>query len=267
MGIHVYDVDNLLNINSRTGSDGYQAKYYSNDRKIFIKTQAYMQGVLMKDWLVEIDASKMCEKLNINCVKQYHCKVRKGKDTLDAVESANFELDGLEFISFESFIGHFEHRATSDSYFIKMSSIEKLQYCAGVLSRYSNIDIRLTTKYMLDLAIIDIIVGNIDRHTKNFGIFWNTNTSKFQIAKIFDNGMGFFENDYYRDMYTSIQDRLRNTYVAPYGEDPFDMLCILKKYFDLNNIYNFSALNVNDYTFPNADSKIYFKEVLKQLRR
>ena len=49
--------------------------------------------------------------------------------------------------------------------------------------------------------------------------------------------MGLFENDYYRDSYNTFDEAMKNVYVAPYGEDPFDMIEMLNKEFDLLNIY------------------------------
>lgn len=266
MGIKVYDVSNLERINCRTGSEGYQAKYYADNKEHFIKTQASLSGILMRDWQVEVIASKLCKLLNIYSVEQHHCKVKNNDRVLDAVVSNNFEKEHKEFISFETLINKFDGSSTHESAFIKMSSYDKLNYCACMISKATKINIKHTFKYMLDLAIIDILVGNIDRHTRNFGVFWDSLYSRYSIARVFDNGMGLFENDYYRDNYNCIEDRMRNTYVAPYGEDPFDMLIILKKHININNIYKFQDIKLSDYKFPNEDAKIYFKEVLKQIR-
>ena len=267
MGIKTYDIKDLERINSRTGSEGYQAKYYADNRKHFIKTQASLSGVLMNDWQVEIIASKLCKLLNIYSVEQHHCKVRNNNRILDAVVSNNFEQEYKELISFETLINKFDGSSTNESKFIKMSSFEKLNYCASMIAKITNINIKYTFKYMLDLAIIDILVGNVDRHTRNFGVFWDSFHCKYTIARVFDNGMGLFENDYYRDSYKCLDDRMRSTYVAPYGEDPFDMLEILKKNININKIYNFEKIKTSDYVFPNTDAKMYFSEVLKQIKR
>lgn len=266
-GIKIYNIADLEKYNCRSGSDGYQAKYFADSRKHFIKTQASLSGVLMNDWMVEIIASKLCDRLNINCVKQQHCKVRDEVKTLDAVVSKNFELDGWDFVSFESLLNRLSGESTQDSFFIRLGTIEKMEYCAKVIAKACNINYKYALKYMIDLAVIDILVGNNDRHTKNFGVFWDINNNKFSIAKIFDNGMGLFENDYYRDNYKNLQERMRNVYVAPYGEDPFDMIKILKNYININNIYNFGNIKSSELTFPNEDSKVYFKEILNELRR
>ncbi|SFO07295.1 hypothetical protein SAMN04487831_10793 [Pseudobutyrivibrio sp. UC1225] len=90
---------------------------------------------------------------------------------------------------------------------------------------------------MIDLAVIDCLVGNVDRHTRNFGLFFNSNTGEYSIPLVFDNGMGLFEHDYYRDNYKSFEEAMNNVYVSPYGEDPFDFLLELNKKYHLRTLY------------------------------
>ena len=129
------------------------------------------------------------------------------------------------------------HLSTKEDYFLKLGTIEKLKWCAKQLSELGNIDYAFTEKYMIDLAVLDCLVGNVDRHTRNFGLFFNTLTGEYEIPLIFDNGMGLFEHDYYRDNYKSFDEAMNNVYVTPYGDDPFDMLLLLHKEFDLKKIY------------------------------
>ena len=90
---------------------------------------------------------------------------------------------------------------------------------------------------MLDLAVLDCLIGNVDRHTRNFGLFYNVNTCRFEIPPVFDNGMGLFEHDYYRDMYADFEEAMRTVYVSPYGEDPFELLEILNREYGLKSVY------------------------------
>lgn len=267
MGIRTFNVNELDALAIRSGTDGFQPKYLSKDRKYFIKEAAVLGRVTMRDWMVEIIASKLCEQLGIYHVEQRHCLVKKPNDTSDAVMSPNFTLDNKMFISFESFLNRNFHISTDDSAFIMLSSYDKLLFCAEHISKNTGISKQQAFKYMLDLAIIDILVGNNDRHVKNFGVFWDTSYNKYCIARIFDCGMGLFENDPYRDQYQSLQDRYRTMYVAPYGEDPFDMIKILKSRINLNNLYNFKNIDASSFKFPNSDAKLYFSMVLKELKQ
>lgn len=220
----------------RTDTDGFQLKAFSDNREWFAKAQAIISGVKMDDWAVELIASDLCEQLGIPHIEQTECDFCYGLDTLHAVYSRNYELDGYSFISFERLLGRIGHIPNEEE-FIHLDAIGKMKWCAEKLAEAGNLSYDSTLKYMLDLALIDCLVGNVDRHTKNFGLFYNTFTNKYEIPLIFDNGMGLFEHDYYRDHYTSFEDAMRTVYVSPYGEDPFDMIEILKAEFDLKQIY------------------------------
>ena len=220
----------------RTDTDGYQMKAITSDRRYFVKSQAVIAGVRLRDWAVEMIASDLCQQLSIACVKQRHAEfVYEGK-TYNGVFSENFELDGYTFISFDRLLGR-HGWSTMEEEFISLDAIGKLRWCAEKLSEAGALDYADTEKYMLDLAVIDCLVGNTDRHDKNYGLFYNVNTQLFEIPLIFDNGMGLFENDHYRDEYRTFDEAMHNVYVAPYGEDPFDLLELLDEAFDLRKIY------------------------------
>ena len=221
---------------TRTDTDGFQMKALSDDRRLFVKSQAVISGIRMRDWAVEIIASEVAELMDIPCVRQQHCIFAYGGRKWDGVYSRNFEMDGYAFLSFESLIGTV-HLSTEDDAFIHMGSIEKLKWCAGQISDICGIEFKEAERYMLDLAVLDCLIGNVDRHTRNFGVFFNSNTGEYSLPPVFDNGMGLFEHDHYRDEYKSFDDAMNNVYVAPYGEDPFEFLKVLNSHFHLKEIY------------------------------
>ena len=221
---------------TRTDTDGFQMKALTSDHRYFVKSQAMMSGLLMRDWAVEIIASDIAQQLNIPCVMQKHCIFAYGGRKFDAVFSANFELDGYTFLSFESMLEG-RHLSTKEDFFFKMNAIEKLKWCATKLSEIGNLSYQDTERYMLNLAVLDCLVGNVDRHTRNFGLFYNTFTGQYEIPLIFDNGMGLFEHDYYRDNYRNYEEAMNNVYVSPYGEDPFELLLMLNKEFHIKEVY------------------------------
>ena len=235
-------------ITARTDTDGFQIKALSSDRKYFIKSQALFSNIPMRDWAVEVIASDVARQFGIPCVEQHHCRCIFGKKTYDGVRSNNFELDGYRFISFESLIEDIG-LSTKESAFVKLSAIEKLKWCAKQLSEIGRLSYEQTLKYMLDLAVLDCLVGNVDRHTRNFGLFYHTLQGAFCIPLVFDNGMGLFENDYYRDEYKSFEEVMHNVYVSPYGEDPFDLLQMLDEEFHLKKIYKVERIEYLDILF------------------
>ncbi len=223
-------------ITGRTDTDGYQMKALSKDRRWFVKSQAVIGGELMDDWAVELIASDFCKQLSIPCIEQRRCEISYAGKRYDAVYSQNFELDGYSFISFERLLER-QGLSSNDEEFIKLNAIEKLKWCAKKLSVGGNLPYESAEKYMLDMALIDCLIGNVDRHTKNFGLFFNAESSRYEIPLIFDNGMGLFEHDRYKNSYMCFEDAMRNVYVSPYGEDPFDMIKMLDTEYDLISKY------------------------------
>lgn len=221
---------------ARTDTDGYQYKALSHNRRWFVKAQVSMGGIAMNDWAVEVIASRLCEQLAIPCVKQKRCEFIYEGISLHGCCSANFELNGFNFISFESLIMKVG-KSTNDSEFIHMDTISKLEWCAQMLAELGKLDYTNALKYMISLALIDCLVGNVDRHTRNFGLFYDSVEGKYIIPYAFDNGMGLFEHDYYRDRYESYDAAMRTVYVSPYGEDPFDMLGILAENYNLLDMF------------------------------
>ncbi|MCR5358208.1 MAG: HipA domain-containing protein [Lachnospiraceae bacterium] len=221
---------------TRSDTDGFQMKAISSDRRYFIKSQAVMAGVKLNDWAVEITSAHICEQLGINCIRQNHCRFVYGGREYDGVYSDNFELDGYTFLSFEGILERM-HRSSNEDEFIRFDAISKLKWCASRLCEASGIQYEETVRYMIDLAVLDCLIGNIDRHTRNFGLFYNACTGKYSIPPAFDNGMGLFENDSYRDEYKTFDEAMDHVYVSPYGEDPFDMLKLLDEHFGLRSVY------------------------------
>ncbi|MCR5126541.1 MAG: hypothetical protein K6B69_00415 [Lachnospiraceae bacterium] len=220
----------------RSDTDGYQLKGITADRRYFVKAQAVMAGVKLRDWAVEIIATGLCKQFGIPCVEQKQGRVVYGKTEYDAVYSANFELDGYSFAAFENLLERC-NRSSKEEEFIRMDAVSKLKWCAEQLAEIGSISYERAEKYMLDLAVLDCLVGNVDRHTRNFGLFFRNDRKCFELPLVFDNGMGLFEHDYYRDRYESFDEAMRTVYVSPYGEDPFELMEILDKEFHLKKKY------------------------------
>lgn len=250
-------------IDVRSSTDGFQPKFHSKDGKYFIKAQAIIGGTLMNDWMVEIIASEFCETLGIPCILQHECDVVYNEQIWKGVYSNNFEQDGYTFISFERLLNMMGKTSKTDE-FNRMSTTEKLRWCAQSISNYTELSYAECENYMLDLAVLDCLVGNCDRHTRNFGVFFDNSNGKFSIAPIFDSGMGLFEHDYYRDNYSSYDAAMGNVYVSPYGEDPFEMMTILQDEFDLKR-YNFAALHMPQ-KLPNKYSEEYLLRMFRKVK-
>ncbi|MCR4755821.1 MAG: helix-turn-helix domain-containing protein [Lachnospiraceae bacterium] len=246
---------------ARTDTDGYQMKAVTSDRRHFVKSQSVISGLKLRDWAVEVIASDICRQLGISCVIQRQCRFVYEGNTFNGVYSDNFELDGYTFVSFERLLETVQ-KTSKDDKFIRMDSLTKLRWCAEELAKIGNLSFNDTLKYMIDLAVIDCLVGNTDRHTRNFGLFYNVNTLSYEIPLIFDNGMGLFENDPYRDRYESYDAAMNNVYVAPYGEDPFDMIRMLDAEYNLKTMYP----GIRNITYPDILSTPYALEYERRMK-
>lgn len=244
---------------TRTDTDGFQLKALSRDRKFFLKSQAILSEVYMNDWAVEVIASDICKGLKIPCVEQKACEISYEGKIYKGVCSKNFELDGLTFVSFKRLMDRAGIEMKDE--FVPLPPIEKLKWCAKVLSDEGRLPYPETEKYMLDLAVIDCLVGNVDRHNGNFGLFFNVHTGKYEIPLIFDNGMGLFENDYYRDKYETFDEAMNQVYVSPYGEDPFDLIRMLDEEYDLKKRYP----GIDSIEYPDLLNTPFAKEYEKRM--
>lgn len=250
-------------IDVRSSTDGFQPKFHSADGKYFMKAQAVIGGTVMNDWMVEIIASEFCRMLGIPYILQHACDIVYNGQIWKGVYSDNFEKEGYTFISFERLLNMRMETSKTDE-FNRMSTVEKLRWCAGRISTYADLEYDKCEEYMLNLAVLDCLVGNCDRHTKNFGVFFNSREGKFSIAPVFDSGMGLFEHDYYRDNYNSYESAMGNVYVSPYGEDPFEMIDILAETFNLKK-YRFEALCMPE-QLPNKYSKEYLTNMFGKVK-
>ncbi len=221
---------------SRTDTAGYQLKALTQERRTFVKSQAIISGLAMRDYAVEVVATDLCHQLNIPCVEQRICSFVVDGRKHFGVYSTNFELDGFSFCSFASLANRMG-KSLQDQEYIALSAIEKLKYCANILAEAGHLSFASCEKYMLDLALLDCLIGNVDRHSRNFGLFYSAITGEFQIPLAFDHGMGLFEHDPYRDEYQSFEEAMRTVYVAPYGEDPFEMIHLLDAEYHLLERY------------------------------
>lgn len=253
--------ENTLNYRSSTG--GYQMKALSQNHETFIKAQAIISGVLMNDWLVELIASDFARSLGMPVVEQHECEVDYHGSTFKGVYSRNFELDGYEFISFQTLISR-NNLSTRDDSYIKLNATNKLRWCAHQISVSTNIPYNMCEKYMLDIAVLDCLVGNVDRHVHNFGVFYNVEKGMYETAGIFDSGMGLFEHDPYKDTYKTYEAAMGNVYVSPYGEDPFEMFDLLITEFDLS-IYPFEKLRMPK-RLPNIHAKRYLHDMFAKVK-
>lgn len=261
MGYKTYRVHSVFN---RTGSDGYQPKFISNDGKKFIKVQCKLGGQLMNDWKVEVIASKLCSHFDFYNIEQKPCHVIVDGRQYMGVESNNLGYIGMSTLSFESILESVGE-SSNNSWYIKSGTIDKIYSMAKKISSICKISEKSLIEYMVQCAIIDILVYNTDRHTRNYNALKH-NEGAIRVAPIHDCGLGLFESDQYFLNYKTWEECNRQCYISPFGEEAFDMLNILDIHFHIRNyLRKFSRPVINKNSFPNEKSIIYFKEICKEV--
>lgn len=272
MGYKTYFVNEKESLSMRGGTDGYQPKFIIGKENKFIKVQCILNNTLRDDWRVEDIASRICQQLNIYHVKQTPCKViLKNKNKADkmrlGVVSDNFEKSGLKFISFETLL-NMQGITSNCSEFIRTNALGKINFIVQNIGNITNIDKKHILNYVFDMVTVDMLVLNQDRHVRNFGVFKNNNTGKYQIAMLFDFGMGLFENDTVFDNAKSLEECMRYSYIAPYGDDPFELLDLLKTnraYLMYLKSKNIRDLHINKSIFIQNFSYEYYSKIKKQM--
>lgn len=255
----------------RTGTQGYQPKYLTKDGQYFIKEQAVISGQLREDWIVELFACKVAKVLGIGdkLVQQLPCIIDYGDYKRYGVYSNNFEKDGYRFISLTSLL--YIRRDTIEAYnFGYLSAPDKVKCLQTVLSNHSNIPLRDCREYIMNLAVLDILTGNSDRHMKNLGCFM-TRAGFFIPALIFDNGLGLGEFVSDKRYCKALADFERESYVSPYGEDPIVLLQQLHQTFGVGNLLKKKLpelRKLQNAKMPNnIFARQYYKKVLDTIER
>ena len=253
----------------RTGTDGYQLKFVKDD--YFIKAQCELQGCLKKDWRVEVIATEICKFYSVYAVLQRPCMIDISKSGKIygryGVYSNNFEKNGYTFVSCERLF-NLNQDILNTRVYIKLDARQKLYYIAERISVYAGLDKTKVLNYLFNMLFVDLLVLNQDRHSHNFGVFWNNNKNQYEVAMLFDFGMGLFENT--NDKYNTLDEYLRYSYLEPFGEDPFYLAEVFLKDNNfmafLKNKQSSGLLNISDRIFPSKLAYMYFckmKEVLK----
>lgn len=266
-----FKVNSKQALRQRTGTDGYQPKFLVDEGKYFLKVQCKLSGEYMDDWRVENIASRVGTSLGFNIIKQNPCNVILTEDRferqLKGVYSVNFEQLGLKYRSFESIVNTVGIETKRNEAFIKMSNTDKMRWMASLIAKTTFITYNEYLDYLIKTAIIDIIVGNADRHTRNFGVVFNSNTQKDEIAPIFDCGMGLFEHDIWIKHNADFETALSQLYIEPYSEDPIRLLHDIDKDFGIKSKLrkNLYKLDISPNIFPSKKAYKYYKLILKEL--
>lgn len=265
----VFDIDTLQQVNQgiRSGTPGFQPKFTVGN--YFIKQQCFMGNQLRNDYKVEVFASRLGDILNIPVLHQETCKINYHNYTCYGAVSPNLvTTKQAKFCSFRYLMARKQIDVDEDK-MRTLDAIDKLKYISSLYNMALKIPESVAEEYMVNTALIDILVCNTDRHTRNFGA-WCTTNNRISLYPIFDNGLGFGQWVDDPKYYNTYEDYMRTAYIAPYGEDPFVMLELLDgayavkrkklrpKYKDLSALGRMG--------FPCEFAKQYYHNILKAIK-
>jgi len=181
------DLSKMERVDAVSTSKGNQEKYYDRLRKRFIKLPFEYKGRLWKDYMVEALSSMVFgEKsvLDIDIVKQNVCQTTDGR--MCSVSSDFNAERGTEWCSMERLL-----KANSLSISDNMFPEQRFKTLVKMCLYEYEIDI---TDYLVVMIVADYLLLNEDRHLNNFGIC-RRRDGRFEVAPLFDFGLGLFEHD------------------------------------------------------------------------
>lgn len=226
----------------------------SNDKRYFIKEPFRYQNIIWADYKVELLAENIITQLNIETesIRQEFCTI----DNRPAVCSINFRTNGYEFISFHRIIEKMRLKFV-DVWFPEV----KFQFTIDTIQKYFGLDV---TNYMLDMVLIDTLVGNEDRHLNNFGVFNGKNG--ITVAKLFDYGLGLFEHDARYRKCSDVQSAIEMMECKPFNQNPVANINWLKRE-HLNYLKNAlpDSIKVKERLIPNSLGRSYLSYIFSLL--
>lgn len=251
------DSSNIIELRYKTSSKGNQNKYYDIKEKKYIKEQFIYQDVKWKDYMVEHLSYIIGSQLNTSTtiLKQDIVKLSNGNY---GVISNDFAID-KQWVSMIKLCDSYELKT------YKNDPAKLLNLFIDIFKKH-NIKQECIEDYFTDMIILDYLLGNEDRHYNNFGLLVNS-SMKYEIAPLFDFGLGLFEHDLkYKNHALFTARSLMSG--KPFSEDLSDAVDVIINMFGKSYIYSkIKDITVPDKSkFPNDLGYKYFIESLEDLK-
>ena len=175
-----YEIDEKYRYFSLTTTKGTQIKYFKDNYYYKINQDG-------NEGLVEYITTLILENSSLpknSYVPYEYCKIngRLG------CRSYNFLKENEEFITMNSLYYRLTgYNNLTDKIFSMNNISERLLFLLEIANAYG-IDVKQFRNYLEIIMQVDYLIRNVDRHAHNYGIIYNSNTSEYRIAPIFDNG-------------------------------------------------------------------------------
>ncbi len=125
------------------------------------------------------------------------------------------------------------------------AGIDRLKYVVSTIEYHTGC---APVQFLADMTLVDFIIGNEDRHFRNFGI-----TSDRKLYPLFDFGLGLFEHDY-------IYDELSLEQAIPkMNKQPFHDWNLVLNYFASCGCLRTGKIDLTGYAIPSNLGRQYLK--------
>lgn len=254
----VIDDDNL-ELLSKSNSLGNQQKWRNIHDGSFIKG-ALFNCVEWRDYLSECIGSAIASQIQLPGFR--YAEYEECTYTLNGKEykgcwSPNFLREGESLITlFSAMQKHVIDWEAKDS-------------IAELYAQLSNIFLQATgklqTEYLSALFAIDFLIGNTDRHLRNFALIKNSITNEVYPAPAFDFGMGLFQGSYQLLDETAKRRILKIKYL-PFNTSFSKALSVYNAQYDISSLLP-EPIKLEGYRFPDIDSMALLATHAKMLNR
>lgn len=171
-----YVLSDAYKVNLNSGTDGYQPKYQRNGYWYKLDSES-------GEGYTEALVSRLLSYSTLpksTYVHYEYCKIN-GKE---GCRSKSFTATNEEFISFDSLYSTYIGGNLQTELNL-LSAKDRYNLLLDIGRKCCNLDLSV---YFRAIFLLDYLIENIDRHTKNIGVIYNENKGIFRIAPIFDNG-------------------------------------------------------------------------------
>ena len=188
-------------VTSGHSSKGNQPKWFSNGKWYKADHMGY-------EALAEVIISRFLQRSNISHFVRYTpVLLIVGNKPIPGCESANFRKKNEQLIPIERLHRAYQGDGLAKTIAKMENTREKIRYTVDFIERVTQV--KDVGPYMTTLLELDAFFLNEDRHTNNLAVIRNSETAKFRLCPIFDNGLSLLSDlsDYPRDaeLYTAIE--------------------------------------------------------------
>lgn len=194
------DLRTCNNYRYQSSSKGNQPKYYNNG--YWFKVDSYRNHEGLAE---EFVSQFLCCIGGINFVTYKAVEVTLEDDyiTKGCISQNMYQNTDISFTSLRSLLDLHNHKRNIT--FESEDIMENIKNTIYFIYTTTGID---TSLYFSQLAYLDSIILNEDRHIMNVGVCYNNRTGRFMPAPIFDNGASLFCTNWTYSQKKSLEDNI-----------------------------------------------------------